>query len=255
MTTSNEMKEKKTYTFTKKEEDFCQKVLELWKSTGQKKLTDAYRHAYSTDRMTVDCVHQRAYELAKKPKIRKRLEEIEGIVRKKINLKISNVVDHWVKIATTDVNELVQLQRNCCRYCFGENHAYQWVDHEYALACARACDNNKTPPTCEGGLGFNVSLDPNPDCPYCFGEGVERVFQQDTRKLSAAAKTLYNGVKKTKFGPEVMIRDRDRALENLAKFLGAFSEKPQEQKIPINLNLAAADANEAAKIYQTLMKQ
>jgi hypothetical protein len=38
----------------------------------------------------------------------------------------------------------------------------------------------------DGGPGWDPRRAPHPDCPECFGEGVERVHVNDTRQLSRA---------------------------------------------------------------------
>jgi phage terminase small subunit len=51
------------------------------------------------------------------------------------------------------------------------------------------------------------------------------VHAADTRTLSPKAKLLYAGVKQTRDGFEIKMRDQDKAMENVAKHLGMFVEK------------------------------
>jgi phage terminase small subunit len=133
------------------------------------------------------------------------------------------VLERWWKIATADPNELIQYRRLCCRYCFGNDHAYQWIDEdEYEAACRAAKAEERRMPTDEGGYGFDHAERPHPKCPQCHGEGRGDVFVHDTRDLKGSAKMLYDGVKITKNGLEVLTLSREKALENVARHLGMF---------------------------------
>jgi len=100
---------------------------------------------------------------------------------------------------------------------------------------------------------------PRSDCASCRGEGVEQVYVADTRQLNESAKLLYNGIRQTKYGVEVILRDRDIALTNLAKFLGMFKDN-KESAAPTRifemprLSSITKDPVEASRIYQELMR-
>ena len=147
-------------------------------------------------------------------------------------LSAQEILRHWHEIAVADPGEISQMRRVCCRYCWGENFFYQWRDvEEYDKAAAKASADGKKEPE-YGGLGFLPNDDPNPDCPRCAGEGIEDVFQADTRDVVGPARRLIAGVKKTKFGIEVMTRDQDAALKNLAAFHNlASSEQDRELRL------------------------
>lgn len=137
-------------------------------------------------------------------------------------------------IATADPRELIELHRSCCRYCYGEGHRYQRTPRELAndQAVFEADEAKRTaenaPPRefdIAGGLGWDPRRDPHPECPECFGEGVERVVPKDTRDLSPTAKLLYAGVKTTQHGLEIKMHDQPGMLVNAGKHLGLFREK------------------------------
>lgn len=94
---------------------------------------------------------------------------------------------------------------------------------------------------------------------FCRGEGVEQVYIADTRQLNDSAKALYNGARQTKYGVEIILRDRDAALTNLAKFLGMFKES-KDNVIPSKileiprLSSITIDPIEASRIYQEIMR-
>ena len=163
-----------------------------------------------------------------KEQIVKRLKDRE----KRTEITQDMVLQKWWTIANADPNDIIHLRRVCCRNCFGINHKYQWRDeqeHKYAVESAilAAKEMDKAPviPSNEGGFGFDKTLRPHPKCPYCHGEGHGEVHVKDTRDLAENTKPLYAGIKQTQAGVEVKFRDQDKALENVARHLGMFTDK------------------------------
>ena len=166
------------------------------------------------------------------------------------------VLRQWKQIAEADPNDLISLERECCRHCYGANHNYQWTQFEYDLAvknaaahrCTSKCEPDcakRFPPLPLGGMNFNPRLVPREDCPVCFGEGIAKVIVADTRRLQGDAKKLYAGVKQTQNGIEVKMRDQDAAINNIARYLGMIIDKrelsgPNGKAIPF-ANFTAKD--------------
>ena len=75
-----------------------------------------------------------------------------------------------------------------------------------------------------GGVGYSAKRDPHPECPECFGDGIERLLFKDTRKLSEATRCVFEGVDVS--GGRVNLRraDRSKAIERLIRLRGM--EKP-----------------------------
>lgn len=150
----------------------------------------------------------------------------------------ADILREWARIAFADPNELVSSHRWNCRHCYGTEHGYQWRDaREYAEACQaviaaheqrqlKAPSNDLLPPpvlpSLAGGFGFEPELTPHAKCPKCDGRGVLRVLIHDSTKVSESAARLYAGVKQTKDGYQVLLRDQDAALVNLAKALNVY---------------------------------
>jgi phage terminase small subunit len=129
-------------------------------------------------------------------------------------------------VATANPNELMTHRRVCCRHCFGNGHAYQWVDEaEYERAVAHAKKEDMQPPSDEGGYGFDKTVRPHPKCPRCKGEGYGDVIWGDTRDVSPEALALYAGVKQTKEGFEIKTQDQLAALQMVGRHLGMFNDK------------------------------
>lgn len=169
------------------------------------------------------CAAQTGHELLRNPDIQAMLTERRQKMAENTEITPESVIKRWWEIATADPNELTSLERRCCRHCYGEGHAYQWIDaDDYERACSNANMSGDPMPTDEGGYGFDPRLTPHAKCPKCFGDGSPYVHLADTRNLSPAAKALFDGVKETRFGIEVKMQDRARALENVAKHLGMF---------------------------------
>ncbi|CAM8222242.1 terminase small subunit [Klebsiella michiganensis] len=131
------------------------------------------------------------------------------------------VLEQMWRLATFDANQISQHRRGCCRHCWGFGHQYQWRDAvEYEEKRLEALERKRREPVDVGGYGYNHTLDPNPDCPRCNGEGVSRVVLQDSTKLDDAAALAYSGVKVGKAGIEITSISRERMFEAVAKRLG-----------------------------------
>jgi phage terminase small subunit len=167
-----------------------------------------------------------------KPNIKAEIDKAILKRSERTEIKADDVLRHWHDIATADPNELIHVRRICCRHCYGVGFQYQWRDtEEYEQAVERiqnAQKDSEEPvqaPSDAGGYGYHKLREPNPQCPYCWGEGHMEVHAADTRTLSPKAKLLYAGVKQTRDGFEIKMRDQDKAMENVAKHLGMFVEK------------------------------
>lgn len=151
----------------------------------------------------------------------------------RLSVKADDVLHHWLSIATADPNEISQLRRVNCRHCHGTNYEYQRTRAEIDEALrkheATAKKGKGTAPFDEkGGDGYDPWGDPNPECPECSGEGVERVYFQDTRNLSPAARLLYAGVEQGPNGSvKLKLRDQEAALLNVAKHLGMHVDRKE----------------------------
>lgn len=139
-------------------------------------------------------------------------------------------LDRLTQTATADPRELIGLRVGACRHCWGQGHAYHWRAREYVEAVNEAERQRLRDPTvpipdASGGLDFNATKPPHPDCPECHGEGLERVVPRDTDKLSDQALLLYGGVKRKRDGSiEIVMADRGKALELAVRMLGGFHD-------------------------------
>ena len=167
-------------------------------------------------------------------KVQAAIQEAVSKREQRTEITADRVVQELWNIVTADPNEITELRRTCCRFCWGKDHKYQRTSNElkrarndYDLAVAEAKkEGKKLPPFDEGGgIGYVATRGPNSDCPECFGEGVMSPFLKDTRNLSPGAKSLYAGVKLGQGGIEVKMHSKDKAIELLGRHLGMFKDK------------------------------
>ncbi len=210
-------------------ERFCQELMVDFNATKA-----AIRAGYATSGAGVQ-----AARLLKNASVQARLGELREAVADKLNIESAEVFRRWWHTATADPNELTQHRRGACRYCHGSGHAYQWrTQREFDEAHAQwlkdtpsagASDtivaaHTSLQPMLDGGLGYQRTRDPDPDCPECDGMGVGYVWVADTRRISEQARLLYNGVKESRNGIEIFMADRQKALELVARNLGMLKD-------------------------------
>ena len=175
----------------------------------------------------------------KKVNVRAAIEARIAELHSKYEVKQEEVLRSLHAIAFTDVNQLVEFRRQCCRFCWGSDFMYQLTPNEARQrdrivekqAEYDAAPTEKDRPEMPehwidyGGSGFDRRKPPNADCPECFGEGEGITHIHDTRKLSPEARHLYAGVEETKDGLKVRTKSADKAIESLAKHKQLFVER------------------------------
>jgi phage terminase small subunit len=245
--------------------EFEQKFCVEYVKTGSPH--DSYVCGYSTSGMKQSTINRQAQKVLKRPLVAARIAELREKANAAMQYDVNKVLRQWAEIADADPNELTQHRRVNCRYCHGTAHQYRWRDEEeFALACAKAIDDcrpRKEPnlPTDDGGYGFRKNDAPHDGCSRCCGEGVSIVHITDSRRLTGAAKRLYAGVRIKKGAVEVLFRDQDAALKNLAKALGIIkynvtspSTGNNSTVVPASLNaIGVSDPVEASEVYQRII--
>lgn len=166
-----------------------------------------------------------AAENLTKPNVAAYLAQRRKEIADKTAITPEVVLQRWWDLANVDVNEIVEYRRQNCRHCWGIEHGYQWTHGEYEKAQRDADAEGKDSPSCDGGFDFDHNREPNADCPECGGEGKGKIHVHDTRRLKGPARALYAGVHQGKDGLKVLLEDRGKALENVARHLGMFNDK------------------------------
>lgn len=195
----------------------------------------AIRAGYSAEH-----ANERASKLLAEPEVKAAVDAALAERFAEVKAEATQVVRHLLEIVSADPNDLVEHRRGCCRHCWGLDFGYQRTPGEIARDRAvhegemerkqREADQANKPFTPAafdeaGGAGFDPRREPHEDCPECHGEGVEDVYIHDTRLVRGPARRLYAGVKRTKDGIEVKMRDQDKALELLGRHLGLFVDR------------------------------
>ena len=233
-------------------------------------IVDAYKQAGYSDKGDPENVKDKASRLAADPRVVAAVDEFktEAFKIQEAIIEARRVLEEWVLIAFADAAELIEARRFCCRYCYGIDHRYQWVNEaEWADALAEVIDYNaqcvgrrphKVLPEDDGGYGYERDREPVSTCPRCKGDGEMDVHIHSTKKLSKSARRLYAGVKQTQTGIEIKLRDQDAALNNLAKYLGMTPESinlrgPNGGPVLSATVAANVDPKEASKLYQAIM--
>ena len=199
-----------------------------------------------------------AQQLLKSQEVRDKIAELRGKVEEGAVINGRQVLERWARLANADVSKIVKVVKQCCRYCHGRNHMYQWrTQSEYNAAIAEAKKAKKLPPMPAGGFGFNQTLEPHPECPVCDGEGESTVWMAATDDLGPAERALVEGIKMGKYGIEVQIAKPSDFLKLIAQNLGLLNIKPDgspgggtEQPVPE----IPVDPMEASQIYADYLR-
>lgn len=234
---------------THKQEKFAQMVV----ATGNQ--SEAYRRAYAVRASTEpEQVTKEASALMQHPGVAGRVKELQAAAANVAVMTAADVLSQWIQLATANPADLVQHHVTCCRHCYGVSFAYQWRPTEYAEACDKALRDETELPDCLGDW-FDGTLPPHPKCPECDGLGIEEVRIKDTRELTGSARLLYGGVKKTRNGIEVIMRDQDGALEKIAKHLGMLKDSLQLTAPGVEAAVVASAASpaDAMKSYLSMI--
>lgn len=170
------------------------------------------------------------YRLLRKPEVAALIKAAMDERALRTDVSAENVVAMLRDIAFADPRELVELRRNCCRFCWGKGFRYQRTEVEMERARAehekaQEADHGVGDFDEQGGVGFHRHRLPNPDCIECFGDGVVEPFFHDVRNVSPAAARLYAGIKVSKQGIEVLMHSQVDAAIQLGRHLGIFNDK------------------------------
>jgi phage terminase small subunit len=236
---------------TEKQRNF----VELW--LVHRNAAYAYEKAYDAGRVNPATVYRQGHRLLRHSKIapilEARLTALGETLTDETELTVQRVVEEYITLWQANPDEVTGVRVGACRYCHGADHMYQWTPAEFAEATRKAELSELPLPDVAGGLDFDRTALPDPACPECRGEGQLRQVPVDTSKLSPGGRALFAGVKPTANGLEIKLRDRDKALENAAKIIGAFRETI-DLNVKAGVKVANVTAENAADVYQEMLK-
>ena len=153
-------------------------------------------------------------------------EQLEKVSREAC-YTAADLLRDWIEVASVDTSRIVKVRRVNCRHCWGLDHHHQWGEREFAEEAAKAMDKGEMPPSCAGGFGWRHNADPCPECPECCGEGVADVHIADMDTLTDAERKMIAGVKRTKEGIEVKLKDQEAVRARIAQHLGMLIERKE----------------------------
>lgn len=215
---------------TEQEEKFCAKLyhygnatkafIEVYNHTGPR------RHAWSL-----------SWEVANRPHVRRRMREYESAAAAAAVIDYAAILDHDRQVVEgfKYADQITARYYQCCRYCHGNKHKYQWIDYEeYLAALSKVQQENEVRkagkqrelpfPSDEGGYGYVPANEPNLFCPQCEGRGIAVDYIADTTKLEGPARVIVKGIKVTSSGTEVVLHDIDKAKERLLRAGGILKD-------------------------------
>lgn len=191
--------------------------------------TQAYREA---GYQATTSASQGAYETLRLPYVQARIAELDAADLAALDVKGTDVTRRLVNIAFADIANMTTLHAGACRYCWGVEHRYQWrTPREFSEAVEQhmlkgeAYQANHPAPDNEGGYGYRATMDPNPDCPECDGQGITQVRFKNTRDMTAAERAVFAGVEQTQHGIKYRLNSQPDALVTIAKTLKMFKDE------------------------------
>ena len=183
-----------------------------------------------------DSARAEATKLLAKPHVQDEIARRRDAAAAAAGITARKVIEHAWGVMVADPRELVSFEVGCCRHCWGRGYRYQRTDgeladdrsrHKMAVATAGTAAQRKKLGEFDeqGGGGYDVRREANPECPSCGGAGVGRAVIHDTRVLSENAAMLYAGVEETKEGVKVKLQSKDTARTDLMRHFGLYKDK------------------------------
>ena len=198
-----------------------------------KSRVDAYHLAGYTG--TGNTAYSNASRMLRNARVARYLHALRNERQKRYAVELDDLITQLTAIVNADPNSLSQYRRVNCRYCWGEGHKYQWRDIAEQLHAEKRAEIDKQPtPDVSGGIGFVDNADPNPDCPRCLGEGKGEAYFPDTRDIEGDERHLFQGVKVTMNGVQIVIADKDAARRELARLLAIRGADARQTELNIH---------------------
>lgn len=197
-----------------------------------KSRVDAYREAGYQG--SGNAAYVTASQLLRNPKVSRYVHHLRRERQSRYSAELDEVISQLKAIINANPNEISQYRRVNCRYCWGFGHQYQWRDAvEFNESGVEAKAKKRPAPRDDGGYGYDQTLDPNPNCPRCNGEGRGEAVFADTRDIEGDAIHLLQGVKLGKFGIEILTADKDSARKELARLILLRATSDRQSQLDI----------------------
>lgn len=186
------------------------------------------------------------YAMLKNTQVAAEIESSINKIKQSQKVSVEMVINDALAVLNADPRDLVTLRQGACRYCHGRDHLCQYTDGEQnrrrkQYQATEDWTIQGLPFDNEGGVGYDATAEPHPDCPECAGVGIERITMKDAMQLSPDAVKLLAGWKQTKNGLEVIMRSKDAARDTLAKYQGMYKEPGSAVNVNVTVNGALAN--------------
>ena len=236
---------------TNKEEVFVREYMVDWNATQA-----AIRAGYSPK-----SAGQAGCAILKKPNVQQAVHGLASARARRMGIDADDLMRLWAAIVSFDANELVQLRRVCCPYCYSEDGSQPLFSPSGLEQAKRRHDAERAKrirSNAEDDIGefpeyagpwLDRRLPPVDGCPECGGDGREEVFFSDTRNLSPAALQVYCGAKLGERGIEMLMMSKEKAMDNLARALGLFREREQDGSSAVSVS-----GEELCKLFDDRMR-
>lgn len=228
----------------------------------------AYKMAYSNKimrgNMSDNAVQIEAARMLKNTNVKAFIMDVRGELSGTALVDVQQLIIDLAQIATVDINEICQVRRECCRYCWGQYHVYEWAPWEYEEAMAQwerdldewarkgSLPDKKPPEPLSGGETWHPHREPNPSCPRCYGDGLLNPWIADSRTLKPAARKLFNGWEYDKQGNlKILLKSQEEAQAKLLRIFGALN--PTASARPGEIRKAANKVDETKGITINLI--
>jgi hypothetical protein len=158
--------------------------------------------------MRANTIARRAFELVHRPDIEARVRELLAVAAEGTTVSARARMVHLQSIVEADPGELVRIVAEPCKDCYP------------ADAFAEA---------------------PREDCASCRGYGASRLIITPTDQLSASARRLLKGIKRSSSGDiELRLHDQLAAADMLNKMQGSYApERSLSVSASVNMDFAS----------------
>jgi hypothetical protein len=182
--------------------------------------------------------------LLRNPSIMARLHVHQHAVATMSVKSTDTLVRELEEMCEADINEFVELKRGACRYCWGVAGSYQWRDMAEYEAAVNDCIQRQKPTPPFTGEGYRHSVEPNPGCLQCEGEGLQRVLVRNTDDVSPGARKLFKGIECNSDGSvkKIILADQLAARQELHRIRGMHVER----SLNVNVNAQLPNAKDIA---------
>lgn len=184
-------------------------------------------------------------DLLRNPSVMARLHVHQHAVATMSVKSTEALVRELEEMVDADINEFITVKTGACRYCHGVGGLYLWRDMaEYEAAVHKAVELRKPTPELGGGVGYRFDAGPNPNCPQCEGEGIQRVFVRETEDVSPGARKLFKGIECYPDGSikKILLADQLAARQELHRIRGMHIER----SLSVNASVALPNAKDIA---------